>query len=165
MPYLTGFTISSRLFRQALYGLLITTTLLSAVPNGARSHIDEQTALMWQDVPENRGVLLTWQEAKEECEMLDQEGYDDWWLPSESELASIVSLDRPAGRKIKTGFTYFKGGPYWTSSTYAWNAPYAWVIDFGSGNSYSLEKTKRCFVRCVRCSDFKECLQRFYNNK
>jgi len=152
-------------FRQMFYGLMITCSLLFASEENALSLTDEKTALMWQDVPQNREVLLTWQEAKEHCEALEQDGYGDWWLPSESELASIVNLERPTGRKIKTGFTYFKGASYWTSSTYAWNAPHAWVIDFGTGSSYSLEKTQRCFVRCVRCSDFEACLQRFYNSK
>jgi len=144
---------------------MITCSFLFASDATAVILTDEKTALMWQDIPENRGVIYTWEEAKEYCEALDQDGFDDWWLPSESELTSIVNLDRPAGRKIMTGFTYYKGAAYWTSSTYAWNAPHAWVIDFGTGSSYSLEKAQRCFVRCVRCSDFKACLQRFYNSK
>jgi hypothetical protein len=125
---------------------------------------DPATALMWQDVVENKSVILTWQEAKENCEELDLEGFDDWWLPSESELATIVDVTRPAGRKIKKGFVYYKNDSvYWTSSTYAWNAPHAWVIDFGSGASYTLAKEERRFVRCVRCSDFKKCIELFYN--
>lgn len=169
MPEFTGPIrapgVRPRFLRRLLYGCLFAAALLAASENGVFSHTDGKTALMWQDVPENKAVLLTWQEAKEQCDALEQEGYDDWWLPSESELATLVNLDRPAGRRIMTGFTYYKGAPYWTASTYAWNAPHAWVIDFGTGSSYTLEKTQRCFVRCVRCSDFKACLQRFYNNK
>ena len=151
--------------RHFFFAILMTVAPFHASDCSAQGLTDENTALMWQDIPENKGVLFTWDEAKEYCDALDQGGYDDWWLPSESELTSIVSLQRPEGRRIKTGFTYYKGAPYWTSSTYAWNAPHAWVIDFGTGSSYSMEKTQRCFVRCVRCSDFKECLQRFYNSK
>lgn len=125
---------------------------------------DPSTALMWQDVAENRGVILTWAEAKENCEALDLEGYDDWWLPSESEMATIVDVTRPPGRRIKKGFVYYrKNGVYWSASTYAWNAPHAWVIDFGTGASYTLLKEERRFVRCVRCSDFKKCIELFYN--
>ena len=156
---------SALLLRRLFCGLLVSCSCVFALEENALSRIDEKTALMWQDAPENKEVLLTWQEAKEQCDTLDEGGFDDWWLPSESELATLVNLDRPAGRRIMTGFTYYKGAPYWTSSTYAWNAPHAWVIDFGTGSSYTLEKTQRCFVRCVRCSDFKACLQRFYNNK
>jgi hypothetical protein len=149
--------------RRVLYALLFSGSLLIAAEGHGEIQIDRTTAFMWQDVPENRGVVLTWDEAKGECELLDLGGYDDWWLPSESELATIVDTSRPIGRKIKKGFTYYKGAAYWTSSTYAWNAPHAWVIDFSSGSSYTLEKSRRRFVRCVRCSDFKACLQRFYN--
>ena len=125
--------------------------------------VDESTAFMWQDVAENRGVILTWNEAKKNCEELDNEGFNDWWLPSESEMATIVDISRPAGRKIKKGFVYYKrNATYWTSSTYAWNAPHAWVVDFGNGASYTLSKEERHFVRCVRCSDFKKCIELFY---
>jgi len=129
----------------------------------ARVLVDDNTAFMWQDVGENRGVILTWQEAKENCEELDHGGFDDWWLPSESEMATIIDTSRPAGRKIKKGFVYYKRNAiYWTASTYAWNAPHAWVIDFGNGVSYTLAKEERHFVRCVRCSDFKQCIALFY---
>lgn len=129
----------------------------------ARVLIDSKTAFMWQDVAENRGVILTWEEAKENCETLYYEGFDDWWLPSESELSTLVDASRPEGRKIKAGFIYYKqNAVYWTSSTYAWNAPHAWVIDFGNGASYSLPKEERHFVRCMRCSDFKKCIELFY---
>lgn len=129
----------------------------------ARVLVDDNTAFMWQDVAENRGVILTWNEAKENCEELDHAGFDDWWLPSESEMSTIVDTSRPVGRKIKKGFVYYKkSSTYWTASTYAWNAPHAWVIDFGNGASYTLPKEQRHFVRCVRCSDFKQCIERFY---
>jgi hypothetical protein len=126
----------------------------------AQVMVDESTAFMWQDVAENRGVILTWNEAKENCEELALEGFDDWWLPSESEMSTIVDTSRPAGRKIKKGFVYYKkNATYWTSSTYAWHA---WVVDFGNGASYTLPKEERRFVRCVRCSDFKKCIELFY---
>ena len=129
----------------------------------ARVLIDEATAFMWQDVAENRGVILTWPEAKENCDSLDYNGFDDWWLPSESELVTIVDNSRPKGRKIKTGFVYYKKNAiYWSAGTYAWNAPQAWVVDFRKGVSFTLPKEERHFVRCVRCSDFKRCIALFY---
>ena len=140
-----------------LFLLLLTTTLFSQVI------IDKSTAFMWQDVAENRGVILTWSEAKENCEFLDEAGFDDWWLPSESEMVTIIDNTRPTGRKIKKGFVYYKkNSAYWSASTYAWNAPHAWVVDFGNGATYTLPKEERHFVRCVRCSDFKACIKLFY---
>jgi hypothetical protein len=137
-----------------LFALLLIPLLLPAEPL-----TDDKTALMWQDVPENRGVIHTWSEAKEYCELLDYGGFDDWWLPSEAELFTIVDTSRPRGRRIKSGFVNFKGAPYWSSGTYAWNAPHAWAVDFSTGTSFALEKEQRRFARCVRCSDFKRCLE------
>jgi hypothetical protein len=126
--------------------------------------VDDKTALMWQDTAENKGTLYNWNDAKSYCEALTLSNYDDWWLPSESELSSIIDTSRPRGRMIKKGFIYYKARPYWTSTTYAWNAPYAWVLSFENGTSYSQEKQTPLHVRCVRCSDFKKCLERFYNH-
>ncbi|MEA1918466.1 MAG: DUF1566 domain-containing protein [Campylobacterota bacterium] len=137
--------------------------LLHVTLSAATLHIDTETALMWQDVPENRGTLYTWDEAKAYCEELDLENYDDWWLPSEAELVTIVDTSRPKGRMIKKGFIYYKGKPYWTSSTYSWNAPEAWVISFNNGASYSEDKHQSLHVRCMRCSDFKVCIEKFYS--
>ncbi len=136
--------------------------LLFIVFNLHAYKIDENTFLMWQDVPENKGTLHTWLAAKEYCEELDYSGFDDWWLPSEQELISIVDLSRPKNRKIQKGFIYFKPRYYWTSSTYAWNAPHAWVISFKTGSSSTVKKEDLLHVRCVRCSDFKLCLEKFY---
>jgi len=111
--------------------ICVFTALLSAVaPLAEETVIDTKTYLMWQDVPENKEMTPTWEEAKTECGLLSLAGHADWWLPSEDELATIVDNSRPAGRKIKQGFVYYKPGAYWTSSTYAWNAPHAWVIAF-----------------------------------
>jgi len=137
--------------------------LLFLVVNLQAVKVDEKTFFMWQDVPENRGVLHTWLGAKEYCEELDDAGFEDWWLPSEQELSSIIDLSRPTNRKIQKGFIYFKPRYYWTSSTYAWNAPHAWAISFKNGISISVKKEELLHARCVRCSDFKLCLEKFYN--
>lgn len=125
--------------------------------------VDEKTYLMWQDVPENKGTLHTWNDAKEYCKELDDAGFSDWWLPSEQELVSIVDTTRGEGRMIQKGFIYFKPRYYWTSTTYTWNAPHAWAISFQTGYSMAVEKEKQLHARCVRCSDFKLCLKYFYN--
>jgi len=141
--------------------LLALGVLLSAL--WGRNLVDTDTFFMWQDSVENKGTLYSWHEAKSYCEALELDGFDDWWLPSESELITIVENSRPAGRKIKKGFIYYKkSGVYWTASTYAWNAPHAWVVDFGNGATYTLPKEAYRSVRCVRCSDFKKCIELFY---
>ncbi len=143
---------------KALFSLLF----FCSIALSAGTLVDEKTYLMWQDVPENKGVIHTWKDAKEYCEELEEEGFDDWWLPSEDELVSIVDTSRKSGRMIKKGFIYFKPRFYWTSTTYAWNAPHAWAISFKDGYSISIEKDRQLHARCVRCSDFKKCLEFFY---
>jgi|GEM_PF-1074348 len=50
--------------------------------------IDTDSHLMWQNPPDNLSVI-TWQEAMDYCDSLIQNGYDNWRLPSISELLSI----------------------------------------------------------------------------
>jgi len=145
MPYLLFFT----LLMTQVYAQVIT---------------DSASYLIWEDIPENRETLYTWNEAKYYCEALEESGYDDWWLPSEQELSSILDTSRPIGRKIKKGFIYFKPRNYWTSSTYTWNAPHAWAISFKNASSFSVKKEHYLFSRCVRCSDFKKCIEFFYEH-
>jgi len=143
--------------------MLFIVLVLSMVTVEADIRIDEKTYLMWQDKGENKGTIYTWNEAKEYCEELDDGGFEDWWLPSEQELVSIVDTSRREGRMIQKGFIYFKPRYYWTSTTYAWNAPHAWAISFKNGFSIAIEKERHLHTRCVRCSDFKLCLEYFYD--
>lgn len=112
--------------------------------------IDEQKGLMWQDIPANKELLFNWEEAKEYCEDLRFYGYEDWWLPSEDQIVTLVDMSRKMGKRIKKGFRQFRPAPYWTSTTYAFNAPHAWYVDFYDGFSKSVEKERRLYVRCVR---------------
>ncbi len=112
--------------------------------------IDEEKHLMWQDIPANKELLFTWEEAKEHCEYLRFYGFEDWWLPSEDQIVTIVDMKRKKGRRIKKGFRHFRAAPYWTATTYAFNAPHAWYVDFYDGFSKSVEKERRFYVRCVR---------------
>jgi len=112
--------------------------------------VDELKGLMWQDIPSNKELLFTWEEAKEYCEDLRFYGYEDWWLPGEDQLVTIIDMKRPDGKKIRQGFHNFRPSPYWTSTTYAFNAPHAWYVDFYSGYSFSTRKQKKFYVRCVR---------------
>lgn len=112
--------------------------------------IDGEKGLMWQDIRANKELLYTWDEAKEYCEDLRFYGNEDWWLPSEDQLVTIVDMERPDGKKIRKGFRNFRASPYWTSTTYAFNAPHAWYVNFNDGYSFSAEKQNKFYVRCVR---------------
>ncbi len=123
---------------------------------------------------------LSWSYASETCSNLDYAGYDDWRLPTYSELFSILDFNHwPLVYS-----TYFPdievtvGDGYWTSTSKLFVefdssyesydvSDYAWIIFFNGGGVYGVniadlkEKTvydedtdttvsEKQFVRCVR---------------
>ncbi len=74
------------------------------------------------------------------CSDYEFGGYSDWYLPSKEELNKLA-----LNRTIIGGFT---SGGYWTSSENS--ATEAWLISFGDGNNYFVEKTNLRIVRPVR---------------
>lgn len=63
---------------------------MSYTNNGDKTTTDNNTGLMWQQVPSSSDY--TWQEAKDYCENLVFAGYDDWRMPSCKELYSISNF-------------------------------------------------------------------------
>ena len=125
--------------------------LLAETPTTIHTVCDEcGNTFMWQDIRANKELLFTWEEAKEYCEDLRFHGYEDWWLPEENQLALLVDMKRKKGKRILKAFRNFQPAPYWTATTYAFNAPHAWYIDFETGYSRSETKDKKLFVRCFR---------------
>ncbi|OOB78336.1 MAG: hypothetical protein BEN18_07620 [Epulopiscium sp. Nuni2H_MBin001] len=55
--------------------------------NGDGTITDNNTGLMWQEIPIDS--KMTWSQAMEYCESLELAGYDDWRLPTADELFSI----------------------------------------------------------------------------
>jgi hypothetical protein len=80
--------------------------------------------------------------------------YDDWRLPTYKELDSIVDYTIMGNPRIDT--TYFiiatnvHSRQYWSSTISATDTLYAWIVNFGSGNSKLEIKTDSRSVRCVR---------------
>ena len=135
----------------------LTLLLFAETPTTVRTVCDEcGNTFMWQDIRANKELLFTWEEAKEYCEDLRFYGYEDWWLPEEDQLALLVDIKRKKGKRILKEFRNFQPAPYWTATTYAFNAPHAWYIDFETGYSRSETKDKKLYVRCFRRVEIKK---------
>jgi hypothetical protein len=81
-------------------------------------------------------------------------GHCDWRLPTSAELQTIVDLSAP-GCGSGSPCIYAELGPtvalnYWSSTTYASNPSYAWVVGFLDGSPGATSKTNGNFVRAVR---------------
>ncbi|OGR11986.1 MAG: hypothetical protein A2341_06500 [Deltaproteobacteria bacterium RIFOXYB12_FULL_58_9] len=125
---------------------------------------DSLTGLVWQGCPAGlsgssceTGVAdndrKTWADALAYCWDLTWNGLDDWYLPDEYELQSLVdySVHNPA---INT--TAFPGNPlysFWTSSSHTGGPggdELGWLVCFYNGNTGYYLKTSPYNVRCVR---------------
>ena len=102
--------------------------------------LDTTTGLEWQH--EHAGPM-TWVEAAKYAAKLG----DGWRLPTVSELVTLVDYERhtPA-----SAFPAMPVASFWSSSSYAGSASYAWFVDFYSGYVYRGAKARTSYVRCVR---------------
>jgi hypothetical protein len=81
--------------------------------------------------------------------------YDDWFLPSSTELALIWAL-----KEMISKVSCLHGGSallekvnnpaYWSSLEFKENPHYAWLLHFSTGFHYHLGKDHLFAVRCVR---------------
>ena len=121
---------------------------------------DSKTALMWKQCSEGQsgasctGTLTNqvWQTALNTANNSTFANYSDWRLPSSKELQSLVETGChwPA---INT--TLFPNTPptlavFWTSTTYAFDASFAWYVGFDVGFVGRVSKSNGYGVRLVR---------------
>jgi hypothetical protein len=123
------------------------------IDNGDGTVTDSVTGLMW--VKDGKGTgcnnekILGWQKAMEWTKGLNFAGYNDWRIPGIHELHSIVDYERsyPA---IDPIFTNTRFNCHWSSTTYANNIDFAWVIYFTTGIVTGNNKNNSYYVRPVR---------------
>jgi len=65
--------------------------VMSFKKNSNGTVTDNNTGLMWQEIPTSEG--FNWKDAKAYCENLELGGYDDWRLPTAKELYSISDFN------------------------------------------------------------------------
>lgn len=94
--------------------------------------LDRLTGLTWPNDANLAGFPVTWQEALDYVAAMNREkafGHADWRLPNRRELRSLMSHQSrnpalPEGHPFVNVFL----GWYWTSTTAAINASYAWYV-------------------------------------
>ena len=111
--------------------------------------INSFTGLMWQDDNRSNSVEKDWSDAKAYCQNLVHAGYDDWYLPSISELETLVDTKKQSPA-IKQGFKNVSSSFYWSSSSDVSDSHSAWYVYFKPGYIDSYDKSDEYNVRCVR---------------
>ena len=109
---------------------------------------DEVTGLTWQQTPTT--ALYNWADAARYCADLALAGHDDWRLPTEIELISIVddTVATPPAIDAAT-FVGTLPGYYWSSLPMAGASGNAWQVDFITGSAYDGDVLALLNVRCV----------------
>ncbi|MDR3389891.1 MAG: DUF1566 domain-containing protein [Rudaea sp.] len=114
---------------------------------------DEGTGLVWtaDNVSPER---LTFADAKKAIVAMNAArfgGYDDWRLPTITELLTLVDYTRHNPAIDTDVFRNAKPNWYWSSSPGASSpADYAWGVGFGNGFSGYDHRSNDAFVRAVR---------------
>ncbi|HXN31757.1 MAG TPA: DUF1566 domain-containing protein [Polyangiaceae bacterium] len=119
---------------------------------------DQVTHLMWQQrVPATGGAgddgNLTWAEAKAYCATLAAAGHDDWRLPTQIELVSLVDYSNLGAGQPPIDSAVFPDTPaaaFWSSTTHASAETEAWTVYMDVGFTYAYDMSALGRVRCVR---------------
>lgn len=118
--------------------------------------LDEVTGLAWQaSVDEGPGESggFTWEEAVEHCDGLEEDGYDDFRLPTRLELVTLLDPSTTAPAIATLAFPDTPPTPHWTASPFAGDPEQAYRLDFLLGDTGSVSKDAEQSVRCVRNHD------------
>ncbi len=119
---------------------------------------DLVTHLMWeQRVPTTGGAgddgYLTWAEANAHCGTLVLASHQDWRLPSQIELVSLVDYSNLGPGHAPVDESVFPDTPadaFWSSTRHAAAPTEAWTVYMDVGFTYAYDVTTVGKVRCVR---------------
>ena len=119
---------------------------------------DQVTQLMWQQsVPATGGISedgnLAWAEADDYCATLSLAGHDDWRLPSQIELVSLVDYSNLGEGQPPINGAVFPDTPrdaFWSSTKSVASDTSAWTVYMDVGFTYAYDMASLGRVRCVR---------------
>jgi hypothetical protein len=113
---------------------------------------DEETGLTWEFKPEDRrNTILTFAEAEKYRDKLNEtkfSGFDDWRLPTLTELKTLITKEKNLFSYIKAPLTKNTNYGYWTSTKY--DANFYMIVNFRAGKETKSEKNNLDYIRCVR---------------
>jgi hypothetical protein len=112
---------------------------------------DNETGLVWEKSPQTNAVV--WGTALGDCVSKIVGGRRGWRLPSVHELASLIdpSVASP-GPTLTLGHPFLNVASenYWTATTNAQDATYAWLVYFNLGQPSVTLKSGNLRFWCVR---------------
>lgn len=99
-------------------------------------------------------IIFSGQKALYYCETLELAGFDDWRLPNQSQLRSIVSYEKGYSEQnhniYETFFPNAIADKYWTATTHPGVKTYAKSVSFQTGTGGRVLKSDSLYVRAVR---------------
>jgi len=117
---------------------------------------DYLTGLMWTKNADILNAPEVWHEALQHISNMNKEkgtfGYTDWRLPNINELRSLVNNGQENNSLwlVNQGFRDVRELFYWSSTTYAKDTAYAWVLFMGGGIIGAMNKYGDAFAIAVR---------------
>ncbi|MEE9446950.1 MAG: DUF1566 domain-containing protein [Arenicellales bacterium] len=120
--------------------------------------LDAQTGLMWQQCSlgqtgascSGTASQLNWQGALQAGPASSSGNFNDWRLPNQKELLSLVAYDCYNPSINQSIFPNTQTPRYWSSSPSANTSDYAWSVDFNKGYVNNRSRDISNYVRLVR---------------
>lgn len=116
--------------------------------NGDGTVSDLSSGLMWQQIIP--GFEMDWLTAQNYCDKLILGGYEDWRLPSQDELRTLI---HPTAANPVIDTAFFPDTPlepFWTDTSFPYNSKGAWAVDSKKGRATVWNKQESLHVRAVR---------------
>jgi hypothetical protein len=122
--------------------------VVSPVAGGTRVD-DEITGLSW--ALEDNPAQDFWDAVYDHCDALDFDGHDDWRLPTQIELITLIDYTQSFPASDPDVFGSFVAGLYWSSTMFASVPSMRWGVDFAYGQSTTYQTNEAGGVAlCVR---------------